>query len=160
MAQVAWPARWSGTFPAIQHYVADATNGAAIVVGSFVLTAADGEIELCGADPTAVLGVAIGKFNGSAGYGMPSSPTAVIGRAQTIPVAIAKADTIFVMEGTSNPTLTNINESYGVVNTSGVWKVDLTETTTKVVVVVDVDLTRNLYFCKIHEDVAEHSAAT
>ena len=160
MTVAASVARWSGTFPEVQHYIADATNGAAIVVGSFVKTDTDGEIIICGADPAAVLGIALGDFNGAAGYGMPSGITQVTGRSQEIPVALGTSDTIFAMKGSSAPVLTNIGDSFGVVLTSGIWTVDITDTTNKVVVVVDIDTDRADFFVKIHEDIFEHSVAT
>lgn len=141
-------AKWSGTFPEIQNYVADATNGAAIVTGSIVILASDGELEIAGADPAAYFGVALGDFNGAAGYGMPSGVSQVTGREQTIPVALALPSVIFELKGSSDPALTNIDEAYGVALASGVWTLDLTETTAKVFHVVDVDLTRKVFFCR------------
>lgn len=141
-------AKWTGTFPEIQHYTADATNGAAIVTGSLCLLASDGELEICGADPTAYIGVALGDFNGAAGYGMASGVTQVTYRAQKIPVALAVDSTLFEMKGSSDPALTNIDEAYGVALSAGIWTLDLTETTAKVFHVVDVDLDRKVFICR------------
>lgn len=141
-------AKWSGTFPEIAHYVADATNGAAIVTGSLVLLASDGELEICGADPAAFLGVALGDFNGAAGYGMPSGVTQVTYREQKIPVALGIQTTLFEIKGSSAPTLTNVDTDYGVALSAGIWTLDLTETTAKVFHVVDVDIERAVFIVR------------
>lgn len=155
MPQVFWPARPSGNVEQIVTFVADSSQP--IVVGSLVVVAADGELEVCPADPVAlgVVGVALQANQSNPGYQAANSPTVITGRQNTISVALANTGTIFMCQGQSGaggnpitPTQTMVGEAYGVRLDSGTWTVDLDETTAKVVMITDIDVGAKLLFVK------------
>lgn len=157
------PAKWSSTFPAIQNVLLDTTNGATVVPGMLVYTASDGEVDIfLGGTNAVVLGVALGDFQGAAGYGMPNSPSQVTYRANTVPVAIANTDTIFeasiyASAAAVDPATTNIGESYGTAwdATNKIWYVDKDEVTTKIFHIVGIDTERKTVFVKFLSAVCE-----
>lgn len=102
--------------------------------GALVLLDANEEIAECGADPTAVLGVAVHQA-----AGRDLLPTEQL-------VALGGSGRTFLGEGDNAPTEDDINQQYGVAkDANGIWHVDGTDTTNVVVEVVDVDLERGLY---------------
>ena len=144
-------AKWSGTFPEVQSIVADAA-ASTIRTGYVVALDSDGELIACASAATAFVGVALGDFNGAAGYGMPSGITQVTGRAQKIPVAMAVQSTLFELKGSSAAAITDIDNDYGITLTgsgdTGIFTLDKTNTTQKVFHVVDVDVDRDVFFCR------------
>jgi hypothetical protein len=156
------PASWpGGTAPAILGYNPDAAPGL-ITTGSLVVIVAGGGIQLCGADPALVLGVALEPVSTNPGFQNPfeNQTTVITGRSAKIPVALASGVTIFTCDGTRAPLQSDIGINYGVVNTAGVWQIDLTDTTADVVQVVDVDLALGFYYVKFVVDVAQIPAST
>lgn len=151
------PASWpGGTADAILGYLPDPTTPGAIVTGSLVVITA-GYLVLCGADPAKVAGVALEPLNTNPGYGNPfeSQTTVVTGRSGKIPTALAAGVTIFTCDGVRAPLQTDVGVRYGVVNTSGVWQIDTTDTTNLVVEVVDIDLALSFYYVKFLVSVAQ-----
>jgi hypothetical protein len=143
------PARWTGSFPLIQSFIADAA-ATGIVAGSLVKTDTDGEIIECSADPATVLGVALSALSSAPGYNMANSPTTVTYRDQAVSVAVFEANVIYSMRGSTAPLLTHINEVYGVVeDADGIWYLDLAETTATIFKVLDIDTTNAVFFCKV-----------
>ena len=110
-----------------------------------VLTSA-GEVSEAGADPTGVVGVALQGAGTGLGYGVPNSAetTVVTGRLQEVSVALANRKTIFSGRGVNGgtdpvvPLQTHIGEQYGVAKVGDDWVIDLAETATKVVEIVDI----------------------
>lgn len=156
--ELAWPAQSIGVMPEVRHYLCDTTNGAEICPGSLVFVSSN-ELELCGSDPSDILGVALEFFQGHAGYGMPNSPSQVTGRTNQVAVAIASQSQIFTMPCSSAPAATDIGVRYGVaiVNDGSwdYWVVDKTDTTNERVVVVDVDIDRGIAYVKFLEAYAQ-----
>lgn len=155
-------AKWSGTFPEITNVILDTTNGAAVIPGSLVVTDTDGEVIIFGGGTDAViLGVSLGTFQQAAGYGMPNAPTQVTNRANTVAVAVANTDTVFEMSIVSSgstyidSTLAHVGDEHGVVLNSGIWAVDVSETTTKIVHIVDWDSEKKTVFVKFLSAVCE-----
>jgi hypothetical protein len=128
---------------------------------AFVVASSAGEITECAADPTSILGLALGGAGKGPGYDMPNSSqtTQFTGRAQEVPVAILNRNTVLSIRGISGatdpvtPTQTNIDEQYGIAKTAGGdWVLDLAETTTKSFEVVDIDTDLNIFLVKpIHD---------
>jgi hypothetical protein len=113
---------------------------ATYTIGACVMLAADEEVEECGADPAAILGVAL---HDAGTHPMP-------GRC-LVAVASSEHQTYF-FSGTRDPLLTDRNQKYGLVkDADNNWVVDLTDTTATRVYVKDVDLTRALYHVTILE---------
>jgi hypothetical protein len=109
-------------------------------IGACVLLAADEEIEECGADPAAIMGVAL---HDAGNHPLP-------GRCL---VAVASSEhATFFFSGTRDPLLSDRNQKYGLVkDAGGNWVIDLTDTVATRVYVKDVDLTRGLYHVTILE---------
>lgn len=131
------------------------TTGQTFKKGALLTYAAAGTVSECGADPASVAGVALENAGSKPGYDAANSPSVVTGRVQEVSMAVANRTTVFSMRGSAAPQQTNINEQYGVVKSGDDWILDLTETTTKVFEVVDVDLDNDIFFCKFLEAVIE-----
>lgn len=115
----------------VQHY--PVATGAAWLPGSLLTRNVSGQWEECGADPTAIGGVALDRV------GAGSGPLAPIGRFEFPPLearaVLAKPDTIFAAPYVGSPAIGN----FGVVKGSdGVWRVDFTDTTNVCVFVFDI----------------------
>lgn len=144
----------SGGVESINVYPALA--GQAIVKGSLVLLDANGLLNLCGADPASILGVALSAQGGGPGFSAANSPIAVnfsTANEDLVSVAIANRETIFSGKMTNagnivTPTQAMVGDSYGVVNTAGIWTVDQTETVNTRLTIVDVDIANTLVFFK------------
>ena len=154
------PAKWPGDAPEILSYVYKTSE--AILRGSLVVLDGDGLLTVCGADPAAVLGVALEAAESRPGYDMANSPTVVTGRKQEVSVAVANRLTIFSMRGVNGgtdpvtPTQTMVGEIYGALaDANGVWTLDLAETTADVFQIVDVDIDNKIFFCKFLEAVIQ-----
>lgn len=135
MALRGWPAfNMSGSRPATKRF--PLATGETFYAGDLVVLDGAGDVaEVAGADPTPILGMA-------------AEDAADVVESGYVVVYVADNDTIFAMEGTSAPTEANIGEDYGVVESSGVYLVDVTDTVNTRVMVVGVDVDRELYFVR------------
>lgn len=109
-----------------------------------------GEVTICGADPTSVLGFML--------HDSPGSVLEIDPYNGDVLVAVAKPDSTFWLTVSTTPTdLSAIGSVYGVAHeaTTEVTYVDLTETTTNVVQVLDVDLLRGMFLCSIIDSVRQ-----
>lgn len=128
-------------------------------LGALVVDEADGEIVECGADPAAVLGVALEAANSRpGGTGIPFAPSYTTGGQKTeVSVAIADRSTVFSCRGKNGatdpttPAVTDIGEQFGVVKESDDWVLDLSDTVNVVCEVVDIDIDQKIYFVKFLE---------
>lgn len=137
------PTAYSGV--RTRQYTVD--SSATFKSGAFVLLASDEEIEACGADPTAVLGIACSD----------AQADPVTGK---VLVMLAEEHALFHIEGDNNPVAGDQNQDYGVaVDSDGIWYIDGAETSADVLHVVDVDLTRNLYTVRFVADVRQSTPA-
>lgn len=135
------------------------TTGQTFKKGALLVYAAAGTVSECGADPAAVMGVALDPAGSRPGYDAANSPTVVTGRNQEVSVAIANRQTVFSGRAVSvaggdptTPTQTLVDEDYGVAKDSnGIWYVDLDETSTKSVHIVDIDIDQKIVFFKFKE---------
>jgi hypothetical protein len=101
--------------------------------GAFILLNTDGTIEECGTDPTLILGFALDQAGS-----LPETSRAV--------VVVQTHGDRFWMQGSSDPVLTDVNKSYGVIKDgNGIWTVDKTDVVNTRVEVVEVDLVRNYF---------------
>lgn len=138
-------------------------NGSTFVAGALVVAtgAGAGTIAECAADPTAVTGVALEGADTRAGFGMASNPTQFTGRKSEVLVALADDSNVFSVDGSSDagvtvatPAQTNILEQYGVAkDANGNWYLDLSEVTTKVVEIADIDTDLKLFFVRFIDTV-------
>lgn len=95
-----------------------------------------GEVEESGADPSAVLGIAADPTS----QALPGFVSGgVLGLSSKIGVYVADEDIEFSWPCTSNPADANVGVAYGVVKTSNVWYIDLTETSATVVKITRLD---------------------
>lgn len=133
MAIRGWPARTlSGNrFPVVEYTL---KSGEAFKRGDFVaLDANEDVLEVSGADPASLLGMA-------------AEDAAGVVRSGRVLVHVATGDVVFAMQGTSAPTEDDVNQSYGIVETNGIYLVDVTDTSNLRFYVVDVDVDRELFF--------------
>lgn len=111
----------------------DTKSGSTFKRGALVLLDGSEDVDECGADPAAILGVA--AYPGDAA----DFTTKML-------VFKASEGQKFWMSGSSNPAKSNINQSYGVAKDGdGIWYVDLTDGGNTRVYVHDVDTDRNLF---------------
>jgi outer membrane protein assembly factor BamB len=124
-----------------EYFVPDATNGAAIVFNSLVFqNTSDQEIELCGADPALILGIAKAAYADKFLY-------ALNGGSGRLPVSVLSSDVMIGLCVTGTPVATDAGKDYGIVlNGSGNLSVDLSETSATRFHVVKVDLTNGIYW--------------
>ena len=129
-------------------------TGESIIQGTLLAHDANGELIVhLGVANLDVAGVALEKAASKPGWDAANSPTVITGRVQEVSYAQADQDTVWTLRAESggtitNPTQTRIAEEYGVLNSSGEWRLDLTDTTDKIFRVVDIDLNENLWFVK------------
>lgn len=138
-------ARRTGTTAPRVQSIAYAT-GQTFKAYALVVLNTSGEVVECGADPTAVLGVALQAAGSGPGYGLPNTAetTVVTGRLQEVVVALADREQEFSARGVNGgtdpvvPLQTHIGEQYGVAKVGNDWVIDFAETTTKVVEITDI----------------------
>jgi hypothetical protein len=122
------------------------TTGQTFKKYALVVETTAGEVSEAGADPAAIVGVALQGAGTGLGYGGANSTetTVVTGRAQEVSVAIANRETIFHGRGVNGgtdpvvPLQTHVGEQYGVAKVGDDWVIDFAETTTKIVQIVDI----------------------
>jgi len=158
MGRIFEPAEWHGSFPAYQTVVYDSaeTFGA----GAPVITAADGEVTVAAADPTQIMGIAMHAAGTGPGFSIAGGVTQVTNRANEVTVCVVDADTVFSGRMTNAgatvaPLQTHVGEEYGIIAVSGEWTIDETETTTKSVHIVDVDLLNGIHYFRFISTVPE-----
>lgn len=100
----------------------------------------DREIELCGADPALILGIATGPASVALGT------TKLYDR---LPVIVLTPNTLVGLSSPTTPAETNVGEDYGLVRDSGTgfWQLDTTDTTNVRVFVNRVDITNGIFYC-------------
>lgn len=134
-----------GGSPVTRHYVVK--SGEDFVLGA-PMTINAGEVdEIDTDDVTLVVGVAGAADASAYGYDMADQPSTVTGRANTVPVHVANRNVVFmgqISNGTTAlvvPDAANVDGvGYGIIRqTDGVWTVDESDTTNKLVQVVDFD---------------------
>ena len=133
MALRPWPAyNRSGSRPYVKRF--PLASGETFYAGDVVVLDGSGDVaEVSGADPNPILGIA-------------AENAADVVESGYVCVYVANADTVFAMEGSSDPTEANIGEDYGIVESDGVYIVDLTDTSNVRVMVEGVDTNRDLFF--------------
>lgn len=130
----AYPAfQLGGVRPPIREYTLKA--GETFKRGDLVaLDSNEDVLEVSGADPSSILGVAAEDAEG-------------VVRAGFVIVWLATGDSVFAMQGDADPTEDDVNQDYGIIEDGdGVYTVDTSETTNTRVYVVDVDTENNLFF--------------
>jgi hypothetical protein len=151
------PARTSSLVESVRGY--GALAGQSIVLGSLVLLDANGLLNLCGADPASILGVALNPQGAAPGFAASNSPTLInsLPQVDKVSVALAARDVEFVGQMTNGsatpvtPTVAMIGDPFGVVNQSGIWTVDQAEAVNTRVRITDVDIDNKLVFFKFLE---------
>jgi len=121
------------------------TSGQTPVDGEGVVLVS-GKVSVVGADPTTMLGFATAVE--------PASLTFDPYNGEVL-VHVAYPGSTFWIKGTSNPVVTNVGVSYGITAVTGVAQLDITETTTLVFVVEDIDTTWNMFEVSVLPAVAQ-----
>lgn len=144
----------SGTVPRItsRKY----KTGETFKAGALLVLDANGELTECAADPAEVTCIAAEGAGTRPGYQAANNPTIVTGRNQEVSSFDADDNNILAVQSVAGttPQQTNVNEQYGAAkDANGIWGIDLAETTTKVFEVVDIDVDKKIFFCKVIESV-------
>lgn len=118
----------------------------AIIPGSFVFfEVSSGTIKLCGADPALIAGIAEGGLNTG---GSPSGVLAIIASGK-MPVRKLSGRAVVALScGTKTLVETDVTVAYGIVNNSGIWSLDTTDTTNTRVVVERIDTVTNTAYVR------------
>lgn len=145
----------SGEVPAILSLTTVAVPGAGLIRGALVFAAA-GLIDVCGADPAAIAGVALQGGSTAPGFSAANSPATITGQVNRVSVAIANAVTEFSAELVNGsavriaPVQADVGASYGVTAFSNTWVVDKSKTAGSArVIVTRIDTDQNLVFFKV-----------
>lgn len=123
--------------------------------GSFVFyDTTDGTMDLCGADPTTIAGIAE----------VSSAAATVLTPDGKVPFRILQGDGVWIaLSSTTTPDFaTHVGKSYGITKASnGHWQLDVSKTTTSSRVrVVDVDATQGIFYCVVHQNLLQFADLT
>jgi hypothetical protein len=88
----------------------------------------------CGANPTLIAGISFGSAAFALGTQWPGN----IYQGTKIPVALIGEGVEVFMSSATTPAATHIGNQYGLVNTSGTWQVNISDTTNIRIIVVDI----------------------
>lgn len=109
------------------------TGSPSIVIGSVLVTAA-GFVDVGGANPTEIIGVAAQAVDTNPGFSAANSPTTITGRSASVSVYRPNDSTIFLATFTNNssatavPATSDVTVQYGLTAYSGIWTVDKNKT--------------------------------
>ncbi len=131
------------------HYAPDRvmlipTKAAQTFVNGALVKLTSGEVEECGADPSAVLGIALAP----ASLGLATAGS--IWGGTKIPVFVpTPTDLVFVASATTPVFATHVKTAYGVVKSTN-WLLDISETSATVFEVVDVSVSpqQEGFYCR------------
>ena len=140
MALNGWPIlQGTGSRPFTKRF--PLATGQTFVRGNLVVLDGSGDITECGADPAEITGMA-------------AEPAADVIEPGYVMVYVATDSSYYALEPSAG-TITEaaIGEDYGVVLVSSVWLIDLTDTSAVRVLVVGVDINRNIAICKVLQSV-------
>lgn len=161
MTRIMRPARLaSGSHFNVQSFAFNAAQ--AIVEGSIVVMNANGQLDLAGADPSPIVGVALEAVNRRPGFAV-SHDSDVVARTYAsaeISVAVADAHTVFSSlardaAGVVAPTQARLGDTFGVVLDTGIWYIDIDETVNTRLTVTDIDTDQGIWFFKFLASVLE-----
>jgi len=140
MALNGWPiSQGTGSRPFTKRF--PLATGQSFVTGNLVVLDGSGDIAECTADPAEITGWA-------------AEPAADAVESGYVMVYVATNDTLFAMEPlTGTITEAAIGEDYAVDFTSSVWTIDLGDTANVRVLVVGVDINRNIAIVKVLQSV-------
>lgn len=135
-------------------------SGETWAIGAVMVFDANGELVECSADPTAISGVAAQASDTGPGFAMADSPSVITGRALETTIFEANRNTIFSGRGVNGgtdpvtPTQTMLDTRFGLtVDSNGIWVIDIAETSTVSVEIVDIDPIEKIFFFKFLEAV-------
>jgi hypothetical protein len=156
MPRIMQPARVpAGQVPSVIGLTTVANPNALLIRGALVVSTA-GLIDVCGADPALIAGVALQDASSAPGYSAANNPTVVTGRTNKVSTAIANGVTEFSATFTNGsavliaPTQADVGVQYGVTAYAGVWTVDKAKTAASArVVITGIDTDSNVVFFRI-----------
>lgn len=131
-----WGCQWpEGSRILIQQF--PLKSGSTFDYGAFVFLDSNEDIDECGADPAAIMGISM-------------EPAASVLEPGKILVAVATGNAVFAMQGDNAPTEDDLYLDCGIAkDLDGRWYVDGTDTTNDRVKIVGIDTNRALYFVKV-----------
>lgn len=117
-----------------------------------------GTVAEAGTNPGAgtILGVSLADAGSNPGFNMANQPSVVTGRVDTVPVALAKNNTVFLAELVNNsavritPVAADVGAEYGITEqTDRSWTVDKAKTGANArVTIVKIDIENKKVWCK------------
>ncbi len=119
----------------------------------FVNTGESGEAEVCAADPTLIAGISE----------VDSEDARLITPDGKVPLRVLTgAGVVLALSSATTPVYaTHVGNSYGVTKADGVWKLDVSKTTTSSRVrVIDVDVANGIFYCVIHQNLLQFADIT
>lgn len=147
--------------PTVEHYPVKAAE--TFIEGGIVVLDANGELTVCVAGATSVLGVAAaGAFRGR-GYELANASQIqqVTGRDSYCPVYLANPNTIFAARGVNGgtdpvtPTATMVDTQYDIGVSSGVFYVNIASSATPAVEVVGINALEKIFYVKFLASVCQ-----
>lgn len=161
MGRIFRPGRFSGaTAPEVQSM--EVTVGQTFLAGAVLIYEAGntGKVQEGGADPAAIVGIAMEAAGSKPGTNLNFDSTVVARTGNVFQVSVAKANrtTIFtgraVNGGTDpvTPALTDIGKTYSILKSgAGEWTLDAADVANQRVKIVDVDIDSKIFFFKVLE---------
>ena len=109
----------------------------------FLNTGGGNDVEVCGADPGVITGLACAPASAKGLY-----YENISGATNKIPVAILTPDTVVGMSSSTTPAQAHLFNLYGVEKTGNNWRVDIGDTGNTRVTVVGIDIANGIFYVR------------
>lgn len=127
--------------PVVKEYPVDAATS--FDAHELVFFGTGDDIEVCGADPANIFGIALAPSTAKNLY-----YNNITGEGNRLPVAILTPETIVGMASATTPSAANRTVSYGIVRVGTHWLVDTSDVVNTRVQVHDIDVTNGIFYVK------------
>lgn len=109
----------------------------------FLNTAGGNDVEVCGADPAAITGLACAPASAKTLY-----YENISGATNKIPVAILSPDIVVGMSSATTPAQSHLFNLYGVEKTGNNWRVDIGDTVNTRLTVIGIDIANGIFYVR------------
>lgn len=128
-------------YPLVREYPVD--SAAAFVAQELVFLGAGDDVEVCGADPALILGIALAPASAKTLY-----YENISGAGNKIPVAILAPNIVVGMSSATTPAASHLTDLFGIEKTGNNWRVDTAEGVNTRVTVVGIDIANGIFYVK------------
>jgi len=118
-------------------------NAGATFVANELVFYTSPDINVCGADPASILGIALAPASAKTLY-----YENISGVGNKIPVAILAPDVVVGMSSATTPAVTHLFSLFGVEKTGNNWRLDITEVGATRATVVGIDIANGIFYVK------------